>query len=161
MEWSAFRSAATLGLIEGKILHFLGQTDRGILRIEQSANLILRAFKEPDKYVEAMTIYNAMLMHADRFEQAARGWQEIAGLARDKGDRTTLAHVVNNVGRCYLQLGETQEAEKCFATALELFHEVNLKTMLPDIRLNLAYALRQAGRLFFNLACICDFRSDD
>jgi hypothetical protein len=35
----AFRSEATLGLIQGKILHFLGKTDQELLRIEQSANL--------------------------------------------------------------------------------------------------------------------------
>jgi tetratricopeptide (TPR) repeat protein len=142
----AVRSATTLGLIQGKILHFLGRTDEGLLRIEQSANLILNVFEEPAKYVEAMTIYNAILMHANRWEEAAERWAAIGGLAREKGDKATLGYVVTNVGRCYLQLGRSDDAGECFATALEIFEDLGLKTELPDLRLNMAYALRLAGR---------------
>jgi tetratricopeptide (TPR) repeat protein len=141
----AFRSEATLGLIQGKILHFLGKTDEGLLRIEQSANLILAVFQEPDKYVEAITIYNGILMHTGRFAEAAQRWEEIGGLAREKGDSTTLAYIVNNIGRCYLEVGRTHDARQCLETALEMFDKLSLKTDVPDARLSLAYALRQTG----------------
>ena len=138
----AFRSETTLGLIQGMILHFLGETDRGLVRIEQSANLILAVFQEADKYVEAITIYNAILMRAGRFEEAALRWQEIAALARKEGNSSTLAYIVNNIGRCYLELGKTDEALVCFKTALEMFNQFGLLVEIPDVHLNLAYALR-------------------
>jgi tetratricopeptide (TPR) repeat protein len=141
----AFRSETTLGLIQGKILHFLGDTEGGLLRIEQSAHLIRSVFQESAKYVEAMTIYNAILMRAGRFEEAARGWQEIADLARNEGNSATLAYIVNNVGRCYLQLNEMPRAQECFETALEMCDDFGLKTEIPDVRLNRAFALRQTG----------------
>lgn len=158
----AFRSEATLGLIQGKILHFLGKTDEGLLRIEQSANLILAVFQEPDKYVEAITIYNGILMRAGRYEEAAQRWEEIGGLAREKGDAVTLAYIVNNIGRCYVELGRTHDAEECFEAALEMFERLELLTDLPDLRLSLAYVLRQTGRygeaIFMMYRCRAEFQ---
>jgi tetratricopeptide (TPR) repeat protein len=85
-------------------------------------------------------------MRAGRFEEAARRWEEIGGLAREKGDHTTLAHIVNNVGRCFLELDQIARAEECFKTALEMFEKLGLKTRVPDTPLNLAFALRETGR---------------
>jgi tetratricopeptide (TPR) repeat protein len=157
----AFRSEATLGLTQGKILHFLGKTDEGLLRIEQSANLILAVFQEPDKYVEAVTLYNGILMHAGRFAEAAQRWEEIGGLVREEGDNVTLAIIVNNIGRCYLELDRLPEAQECFETALEMFEKLGHKTRVPDTRLNLAFALRKTGRygeaLFEMYRCRSEF----
>jgi hypothetical protein len=44
----------------------MDEPERGLRMIRDSADIILNVFEEPDKYVEAMTIYAALLMNSDR-----------------------------------------------------------------------------------------------
>lgn len=140
------RSSATLDLIQGQIRHGLGETDAGLELIEHAANIIRDVFGETDKYVEAMTMYGGILMRADRYDEAAQVWEDIAALASGQGDTATLAYMLNNFGLCNLHVRKIDEAKRCFSTALKMFQELGLNTEIPRVRGGFALALTQEGR---------------
>ena len=140
------RSSVTLDLIQGQIRHGLGETDAGLELIEHAANIIRDVFGETDKYVEAMTMYGGILMRADRYDEAAQIWEDIAALASGQGDTATLAYMLNNFGLCNLHVRKIDEAKRCFSTALKMFQELGLNTEMPRVRGGFAGALVQEGR---------------
>jgi tetratricopeptide (TPR) repeat protein len=139
------RDAATLDLIRGKILHALGEEETALVLVDLSAKVILNVFNEPDKYVEAMAIYHALLMKSERYEQAAATWESIAALAREQGDSKLLAYILHNIGLTYLHARELGPAKECFHTAYAMFENLGLRAELPRVRGGIALALVQEG----------------
>jgi tetratricopeptide (TPR) repeat protein len=155
----AIRSTATLCLTLGKILHYLGDADTALALVDKGAKIILHLFNETDKYVEAMTIYTALLMRSGRYADAAQIWDDLAAAARKANDSKTLAYILNNIGLMYLTMRKIDLANECFRTALAMFEELGLATEVPRVRGGLALALAQEG--CFDEAIVQIYRNRD
>ena len=140
------RELAILGLLEGRLLHILGDSEHGLLKIEQNGNW-LKAFCEDAKmYVKARTIYAYILLEMLRYEEALEVFEQAAELAREEEDGETLVYILNNVGLCNLHLGDHERAPKCFEVALRMFEDLGLRQEMPRVRFNMAHILIARGR---------------
>jgi tetratricopeptide (TPR) repeat protein len=135
-----------LWLIEGQILHFLGKTDEGLVRIEQSANLLLAFFGRRKKYVEARIIYATILLRVERWRDALEVLESSRDIAREEGDLETLAHILNNVAYCYTNLGDQRKAYECFSAARDIFTELQLWVEVQRPQVGLTIVLKEEGR---------------
>jgi tetratricopeptide (TPR) repeat protein len=135
-----------LGLIEGQVLHFLGMSDRGLVRIEQSANLLLAVFQRRKKYVEARIIYATILLRLERWKEALHVLESSRDIAQEEGDLETLAHIVNNLGVCYTNLNDQRMAKQCFNAARDMFTQLELWAEVQRPQVGLAVVLVQEGK---------------
>ena len=133
---------AVLWAVEGRILHELGDSLRGLQRIDASARTLLR-LNDKKTYVRARSVYAAILFHLGRYREAAETYAAMV----DDYDPETLAHAVNIVGRCAVKLGDAERAQQCFETALEMFEELGLRAEMPRVRRGIADILLTHGRI--------------
>lgn len=119
-------AASVLALIMGQILHGLGDSDEGLVMISQASHIFNVWLDQKKKYVEGRTIYAKILADLKRYSEAVAAMEQTATLAKELGDRETLAHIVNNIGVCYYFLGNLAKAEDCVRTALGLFESLGL-----------------------------------
>jgi len=133
---------AVLGAVEGRILHELGDSVRGLRRIDDSARTLLR-LNDKKTYVRVRSVYAAILFHLGRYREAADMYDAMA----DDYDTETLAHAVNIIGRCAVKLGDIERAEQCFETALEMFDHLGLRAEMPRVRRGIADVLVVHGRI--------------
>jgi tetratricopeptide (TPR) repeat protein len=139
-------SAALLRLTEGLVLYELDQADEALRLVDRTATLLLSWFGEKQKYVEARTIYAAILMQCDRVQEALDVYDETATLAEEAGDTATLAHILNNVGGCHARLFQFEAARACLDTAMEAFTRLGLVDEVPRTRTAKARILLQEER---------------
>lgn len=132
-------------LLEGRIIYALGEIERGIELMGQSA-LELFALGDKRKHVQARTLFAGALLSSDRVDEALTVFEDIVAVAREMGDTETLAHILNDVGMCYGRLGKVDKARECFNTALEMFKMLAKHAEVPRVRGNLAYILRDEGK---------------
>jgi tetratricopeptide (TPR) repeat protein len=137
---------ATLGLIAGEILHNLGQTDKGLITIEQNTNLLLSFFENKKRYVQGRLIYAKVLVDARRPKEALEVFLNTAGLAEELEDKELQAYVLHNAGICYNLLGKFNKACACTEIALEIFEELGQKTNAIRSRFELATLLVARGK---------------
>lgn len=135
-----------LCLIEGQVMHFLGQTDQGLLRIEQAASLLLAVFEKRKKYVEARIIYATILLRVERWREALEVLESSRDIAKEEGDIETLAHILNNVGKCYTNLGNQRKAYDCFSAARDIFTQLELWVEVQRPQVGLTEVLKHEGR---------------
>lgn len=138
----AEHNEAVLGAVEGRILHELGHSLKGLRRIEASARTLLR-LNDKKTYVRARSVYAAILFHLGRYRQAAATYASMV----DDYDSETLAHAVNIIGRCAVKLGDVERARQCFETALEMFEQLGLHAEMPRVRRGVADVLLAHGRV--------------
>jgi tetratricopeptide (TPR) repeat protein len=132
---------AVLGAVEGRILHELGDSLRGLQRIDESARTLLR-LNDKKTYVRVRSVYAAVLFNLGRYRDAAETYDAMA----DDYDPETLAHAVNIIGRCAVKLGDIERAKQCFETALEMFEHLGLRAEMPRVRKGIADVLLTHGR---------------
>jgi tetratricopeptide (TPR) repeat protein len=125
---------AILGVIEGRILHELGFSERGMALIERSGEILLRRFDDKKAYVAARIAHAIVLFNMEQYTTAADILSRATTLAQEHGDSETLAYIVNLVGRCSVKLGDFQRAEECFKAALEMFETAKLYAEMPRVR---------------------------
>ena len=133
---------AVLGAVEGRILHELGDSLKGLQRIDESARTLLR-LNDKKTYVRVRSIYAAVLFNLCRYREAADTYAAMV----DDYDTETLAHAVLVIGRCAVKLGEIERARQCFETALEMFEELGLRPEIPRVRKGIAEILVAHGRV--------------
>jgi tetratricopeptide (TPR) repeat protein len=142
----AEQNAAVLSLYEGRILHELRESDRGLVLIEQGTNLLRDLFKDEKRYVQGRTMQASILMELSRFEEAARVLYSVVQPARAMADMETYAHITYFIGRCMAKLGQTEAAKTVLHEAAKLFHDLDMPTEAPRVRGTLAQMLIEAGR---------------
>ncbi len=145
-ERNLLENATILGLIEGQILHGLGETDAGLLLLEQASNMLGNVFGRHDKYIEGRLIYGAVLLKTHRFGEALERFLDTAAVAKELKDDESLAHCVNNVGVCYYYLGQLEKAKECAETAAKMFEELGLVSEAIRPRNMLATLLIEASQ---------------
>ena len=139
--------AVLLALIDGQLLHYAGRSDEGLLVLEEAAVALLgRYANEKKTYLEARTIYASILLDRQEYREALAIYDEAASQADKLGDSVTLAYIVQNVGYCCLQLGDTDRSEKCFIAALQMFEELGLEAEVQRARGGLVKILAARGR---------------
>lgn len=154
---------AVLALIMGQVLHGQGETEDGLLLIEQASNVLLGWLDNKQRYVQGRTIYAMILAAVKRYAEAVMTLEETAHLARELKDNETLAHIVNNIGYCYYYKGNIAQAKKCFESALVLFEELGLtadalrpRNYLAAILINEGSYHRAVSALFISRASYLD-----
>ncbi|HWW60204.1 MAG TPA: tetratricopeptide repeat protein [Thermoanaerobaculia bacterium] len=125
---------AILGIIEGRVQHELGYSQRGIDVIERNANLLLHWHEDKKAYVAARIAHAAILFNLEQYSTAATMLDRVTTIAQEQADSETLAYIVNMVGRCSVKLGDFQSAEACFKAALEMFESAGLYAEMPRVR---------------------------
>lgn len=135
-----------LELTIGQVLHALGNTETGLRRISRAAAVLLTTFKLKRKYVDALTIYAAVLLDAGRVVEAASIFSQCAEIARQEGYTEPLGYMLNNVALCYVALGYLAKAKECVTAALDIFEDLKLTQKIPRARMTLAKILVQEGR---------------
>jgi tetratricopeptide (TPR) repeat protein len=121
-------NAAILGLIAGQIVHALdASSNKGLVMVEQSSNLLLSQYGMKKKYVEGRIIHAKMLIDRQQYDDAIESYQGAADVAEELNDKELLAHILNNVGVCHSRKGDLTEARPCLETARELFERLGLK----------------------------------
>jgi tetratricopeptide (TPR) repeat protein len=138
----AEHNEAVLGAVEGRILHELGDSLRGLRRIDESARTLLR-LNDKKTYVRVRSIYAVVLFNLCRYREAADTYAEMV----NDYDTETLAHAVLMIGRCAVKLGEIERARQCFETALEMFEDLGLRPEIPRVRKGIAEILVAHGRV--------------
>jgi len=133
---------AVLLAVEGRILHELGDSLRGLQRIDESARTLLR-LNDKKTYVRVRSIYAVVLFNLCRYREAADTYAEMV----NDYDTETLAHAVLMIGRCAVKLGEIERARQCFETALEMFEDLGLQPEIPRVRKGMAEVLIAHGRV--------------
>jgi tetratricopeptide (TPR) repeat protein len=127
---------------EGRILHELGDSMRGLQRIDESARTLLR-LNDKKTYVRFRSVYAAILFNLGRYREAADTYEAMA----NDYDPETLGHAVLMIGRCAVKLGEIERARQCFETALEMFEDLGLRPEIPRVRKGIAEVLLANGRV--------------
>jgi tetratricopeptide (TPR) repeat protein len=143
---SAEHNAAVLSLYEGRILHELRQSERGLVLVEQGTNLLRELFRDEKRYVQGRTIQASILMELNRFEEAARVLYSVVQPARAMGDTETYAQITYFIGRCMAKLGQTEAAKTVLHEAAKLFHDLDMLAEAPRVRGTLAQMLVEEGR---------------
>lgn len=138
----AEHNEAVLGAIEGRILHELGDSLRGLRRIDDSARTLLR-LNDKKTYVRVRSIYAMVLFNLCRYSEAAETYAEMV----NDYDTETLAYAVNMIGRCAVKLGDVSRAQQCFETALDMFEQLGLHAEMPRVRKGIAEILLVQGRI--------------
>ena len=137
---------AILAVVEGRILHELGDSTHALHRIDGSART-LRSLNDKKSYVRVRSIYASILFDLGRYREAAETYTAMSILAEQEGDTETLAHAVHVIGRCAVKLGEMDRARQCFETALDMFEQLGLRTEMPRVRKGIADILVVHGRV--------------
>jgi len=136
-----------LAIIQAQVAHFLGDSERGLQLAKDAATTITRAFPSKKKdYLRARTIFGTILVAVQRYDEGLKTLEDCAQVARRENDTETLASLVNNIGYVYAQLGNLKEARECFATALQGFTSLGLKTEMLRVHAGWARILMQEGR---------------
>jgi tetratricopeptide (TPR) repeat protein len=137
---------AVLSVIEGRILHELGFSDRGIELIDGASRELLDRFGNRKAFVAARVAHAAILFNMGQFTTAASMLRRVSSVAEEQGDSETLAYVVNMVGRCSVGMGDFAAAEQCFKTALAMFEAAKLYAEMPRVRKGIVDILVAKGR---------------
>ncbi len=138
---------ALLAIIQAQVAHCLGDSERGLQLARDAATTLTRAFpsKKTD-YLRARTIFGTILVAVQRYDEGLKTLEDCAQVARRENDTETLASLVNNIGYVYAQLGNLKAARECFATALQGFTSLGLKTEMLRVHAGWARILMQEGR---------------
>ncbi|MEA2166657.1 MAG: MalT-like region [Thermoanaerobaculia bacterium] len=139
-------NAAVLSLIEGRTLFELGRSAEALAAVDHGSSELLQCKADPKKYVQARTIYAGILLGIGRYNDALDVFTAAGDLARQAGDRETLAYTLWNVGLCAAQLDDFGRAKRCFSSALEYFDRLGLRSEMPHVRAALVTILRHQGR---------------
>ena len=137
---------AILSLIEGRALFELGRTSDALQAADRGASELLKCKANPKKYVQAKTIYAAILVGSKRYLEALDVFDEAADLAVKAGDQETLAYILMDVGLCALALDDSGRAKRCFEGALQYFDGLGLWYEMPRVRTNMVEVLKVQGR---------------
>lgn len=140
------KNDAILCLYEGRILHELGESERGLATVERGTNLLRDLFGDDKRFVQGRTRQAAILMDRGDYPEAARVLRSVVKLARDLKDTETYAHITHFIGRCMAKLGQIDKAKKVLGEAVKLFHELGMPTEPPRVRGAIADMLVAAGR---------------
>jgi len=102
-----------------------------------------------DKTLATMVTYGAMLSNIGRYKQAEGIYSEIiAIMEKEMGRRqTSVAVVLNNLGRCLLGQGKYEEALKCHREALDINIEVTgeISALVAKSYSNIALVYKKQG----------------
>jgi tetratricopeptide (TPR) repeat protein len=131
-------------LVNGRILCWLGQNDRGLQQM-QAAGDALWSMREKKKYIEARTMYASGLVGMGKIDEAIKVFQVADRVAKAEGDRETRAYIMNNVGLCYATLGDMRKARRSLMLAAEWFKRRGLLAELPRVKRNIAMIYRDEG----------------
>jgi tetratricopeptide (TPR) repeat protein len=137
------KELSILALTRGQALHFLGQSEKGLKLIAAAAEELRSVDKK--KYVEARVIYASILLSRQEVERALEVFEATGSDARQQNDTETLAYVVNNVGLCYVALGDIDKAKACFHQAMRTFDAAGLTAEVPRVRGGLIRILIREG----------------
>jgi tetratricopeptide (TPR) repeat protein len=136
-----------LAIIQAQVAHFLGDSERGLQLAKDAAETLARAFPTKKKdYIRARTILGTILVAVQRYDEGLKTLADCAEVARRENETEVLASLVNNIGYVYAQLGNLKAARECFATALQGFTSLGLKTEMLRVHAGLARILMQEGR---------------
>ncbi len=136
-----------LAIIQAQVAHFLGDSERGLQLAKDAATTLAREFPSKKRdYIRARTIFGTILVAVQRYDEGLKTLEDCAEVARRDSDTETLASLVNNIGYVYAQLGNLKAARECFATALQGFTSLGLKTEMLRVHAGLARILMQEGR---------------
>jgi tetratricopeptide (TPR) repeat protein len=127
-------------------MHELGRSDEGLSMIERHANLFRSLYDNKSKYVEARTIYAVVLLKRQEYSRALAALEESAAIAKEEKDTEVLAYILNNIGLCWVNLGNLTSAKECLTAAAEMFAARNLRTESARVRGSLALLLIRQGR---------------
>ncbi|HEU5360854.1 MAG TPA: tetratricopeptide repeat protein [Candidatus Deferrimicrobiaceae bacterium] len=130
----------------GLIYHHWGKFEEAVREFEISLS------RNPE-YAEALTSLAITLNELGRYEEAKDAHQRAARSLLKPGRTTSgspfaskIANLHAELGELYLALGNTEEAVAEYRKALQI------APRFPDLRVRLAIALREAGRLEEGLA---------
>lgn len=137
---------SVLALIHGQVMHELGQSDQGLNLIERHANLFLSLYSDKKKYVEARTIYAVVLLKRQEYSRALESLESSAAIAEEEKDTEVLAYILNNIGLCWVNLGNLTKAKECLTAAAEMFAARKLRAESARVRGSLALLLIQHGK---------------
>lgn len=136
-----------LDIIQAQVAHFLGDSARGLQLAKDSAETLAREFPTKKKdYIRARTIVGTILVAVQRYDEGLKTLDDCAEVARRENQTEVLASLVNNIGQVYARIGNLKAAKECFATALQGFTSLGLKTEMPRVHGGLARILVQEGR---------------
>jgi len=135
-----------LALIQGQVLHGLGKSDEGLRLIERHAHLFFSFYADKKKYVEARTIYAVVLLKRQEYSRALTALEESARMAAEDKDTEVLAYILNNIGICWVNLGNLQKAKECLTAAAEMFAARHLRAESVRVRGSLALLLIRLGK---------------
>jgi tetratricopeptide (TPR) repeat protein len=143
---SARMNAAILALLEGRALLSLGRRDEALEAIEGASRVLLDSKADRKKYVQARTMYAVVLLDMGRYDEALDVFTATGNLARQAGDKETLAYILWNVGICAARTGDTVRGKRCLDSALRYFERLGLASEVPHVRKELVAILKIQGR---------------
>jgi tetratricopeptide (TPR) repeat protein len=135
---------ALLALTRGRALCYLGNAEEALLVIAWAAAVLKPLNRR--KYVGALTMHANALLAMSSFTEAAAIFEEAALLARDDNDVEALAAIINNMGLCYANVGQTESARRYLDTALVHLRALGLKAEIPRNRTAFVKVLICEGR---------------
>ena len=137
---------ATVDLVDAGILADLGDREAA-LKLIRSASNVFAQHGDWERYVEAQMIESAMFWSAGDRASALEVWEITAEAARQRADRTLLAHLKSSVGLFELQHGNADGAAGLLTAALAVFVDAGMTPEAIRTRRNLARASAIRGRL--------------
>lgn len=136
-----------LMLVQAQVAFFKRELSRALELADKAAKALMIGFPTKTRdYVTARTTFATALVLQQRYEEGLKALEECADVARREGHTEVLAHLVNNIGRVHVDLGNLKAAKECYATALQGFISLGLNTDIPRVHAGLARVLMQEGR---------------
>lgn len=139
-------NAAILALYEGRTLFELGRWSEALAAVGHGSSELLECRADRKKYVQARTIHASILAGMGQYDAALDVFSDAADLAKQAGDKETLAYIVWNTGLLAAKLDDTARAKRCLDSALRYFERLGLTAEMPHVRAALVVILKQQGR---------------
>lgn len=136
---------AQVDLGRAMVLRETGDLTEASALARQSATTFLE-FGDARRWLHARLLAGAIAFSLGQVDQARDIFLELLQTAQEQHDLDSLSRLFNNLGRCYVELGDSDTAATYLLQAIATFRELGLQTEEIRTRWSLARMLLHAGK---------------
>ncbi|HUF18479.1 MAG TPA: hypothetical protein VMS12_10595 [Thermoanaerobaculia bacterium] len=150
---------ATVAYVRGTLLVEMERTAEALELARTSADTFL-TFGDLRRYSHSKMLEGAIYFGRHDYAQARDVWIALLKPLRANNDLNSLANLFNNIGQCFVKLGDSDSAGTYFLQAMLLYQDLGMETEKVRSRWGLARLLVSTGKFAEGIVRLKQTRSD-